>query len=284
MDCAGEGTAQEEWHVAAALVDAPEEAWGFWGHLFVSGMGGGGGMAGLMPFINGRRMQLLEGNIGSRSMDVKELGVGEGGMFGGEEAGGGKGEEDGELEKGKERKKGKVLRAECYCKGVRFSILPPSSPAAFDAFPPAERSIVPRDKTKWYALHDPCTSCRLASGSPILSWLFTTRPHLQLPDGSPWPQYHVFGTVRVYESSEGVKRVWCGRCGAKVAYVHESRPEVVDVAVGLLVDEGDGEGVLHKGSLEWRTGLSEFKGDAVWKGVVGALEEGILAAGMEGRV
>jgi hypothetical protein len=258
----GNGGANEQWYVAASLVDAPEETFRFGKHLFV-GSTGDGGLAPMLKNIAGNELEVLEGDVGSAA------------FHGGSPSSGGKEKQD--QHEGDKKDSGKwPLTASCHCRGIQFQISQPQSPSVFDVFNP-EETITPSDKSKWYALHDVCNSCRLASGCAINSWVFPLKTHLRLLDGASWPDDHVFGTGKVYRSSEGVTRLFCQRCGTKVAYVNDVRSEIVDVSVGLLGNKGR-EGVLKRGHLEWRTGALAFMEYGAWKGVLGALEQGLRVA------
>jgi hypothetical protein len=40
-----------------------------------------------------------------------------------------------------------------------------------------------------------------------------------------------------YRSSAGIVRTFCARCGSTLQWLRESKPEVVDVALGVLDDD-----------------------------------------------
>ena len=80
------------------------------------------------------------------------------------------------------------------------------------------------------------------------------------------------GTLRRYESSQGVWREFCAVCGATVFWHCEERPSVVDVSVGLLDPV---EGARVEGWLEWWTGRVSFEELAVSRSLVRSLEEGL---------
>lgn len=145
-----------------------------------------------------------------------------------------------------------VLRAECHCGGVSFTIPRPTVPAVTED-PIFSKCVSPVDKNKWCACVDACDDCRLTSGAHTIAWTFVPRALLRPPmpvDLAP------YGTMKTYASSPGVLRSFCGKCGASVILAcDESRPtpeqEVVDVSVGLLRAP---EGILAEEWLTWRAG------------------------------
>ncbi|KAI1803715.1 hypothetical protein F4811DRAFT_571870 [Daldinia bambusicola] len=73
--------------------------------------------------------------------------------------------------------------------------------------------------------------------------------------------------LRTYESSPGVFREFCPRCGASVFWHDTSRPELIDVSVGLLAaaeeeGEGEGEGARAEKWLDWWWRRVSFQEDA----------------------
>ncbi|KAH7171258.1 Mss4-like protein [Dactylonectria macrodidyma] len=101
---------------------------------------------------------------------------------------------------------------------------------------------------------DACNSCRTFFGSDIVNWSYSQLIHLDFPtsqtqpegEGFPRTSFDLktavcsddrdsrFGTLAIYESSPDVQRYFCSRCSASVFYAVDDRPEMVDVAVGLL--------------------------------------------------
>ncbi|KAF2275318.1 uncharacterized protein EI97DRAFT_475185 [Westerdykella ornata] len=237
---------------ASGLSDWPFE---FTKHIYV-GSTKDGGLASWLKRIDGRELEVWKEDAGSELLDLDRL-------------------THTSLAPSEARKID--LEASCHCGGVRFFIWPPQSEDVFDS---TDATITPKDKTRWYALLDVCNTCRLTSSSAVIPWMFPVASHLSLPDGSAWPEDHVVGTAKRYRSSEKVVRTFCGRCGATVAYVDETRSGgTVDVALGLVDMVGEGEerraGVRLEEWLEWRSGRVAFVGDAWWKGLVGGLVEGM---------
>lgn len=69
-----------------------------------------------------------------------------------------------------------------------------------------------------------CRSCRLASGAPSVAWVV-------------WPAER-FAFVKEaparFESSPGIERTFCGRCGTPLTYQRISRPATIDVTTVTL--------------------------------------------------
>lgn len=145
-----------------------------------------------------------------------------------------------------------VLRAECHCGGVSFTIPRPTLPE-IKKDPYLSTYISPKDSNKWIASLDPCGDCRLVCGTLFTAWTFVPRAHIKPPMPLELAPY---GTMRTFVSSPGVLRTFCGKCGATVIYACDERtpsPEqqIVDVSVGLLRAP---EGVLAENWMTWRAG------------------------------
>jgi hypothetical protein len=168
-----------------------------------------------------------------------------------------------------------LLLAQCHCAGVRFTLPRPSPAEASDSYlsrylrpsptpsqsdtDPCGRATGPQSDLKRVACLCLCRDCRLVSGSHAVPWTFVPlaciRPRMEAD------RLGEFGTMKVYRSSEKVRRTFCGVCGATVFYVCDDEERVpgggeekrvVDVAVGILRDwEGK---VAVEGWVTWRTG------------------------------
>ncbi|PSN69382.1 hypothetical protein BS50DRAFT_572530 [Corynespora cassiicola Philippines] len=129
-----------------------------------------------------------------------------------------------------------------------------------------------REEVPWYvdpvthknvANFDACDSCRLWSGIDLFHWTFTSMEHLTFKDGKPFPKDKSglkalvdardpsVGTLRYYASSPDVQRYFCGNCSASVIYAVDTRPTVIDIAVGLI---GADDGARAEGFLSWDFG------------------------------
>ena len=73
-----------------------------------------------------------------------------------------------------------------------------------------------------------CRSCRLASGSPTVSWFVL--PSLRFR----WLQ----GTPTLFASSPPVKRGFCSRCGTQLSYQHADAPGDIEITTMSLDEPG----------------------------------------------
>ena len=165
-----------------------------------------------------------------------------------------------------EAKKDDRLLGQCHCGGVQF--------------------YVTRSKTKlteamrWFKANEThfrtafcvCRSCRLAIGQPLQPWTFVEKQDLHMTDGSPM-DYDNLGTLKQFESTPGVRRHFCGRCGATVFFTKARRLErtgydVVDVSVGILRSKA---GSRAEEWLGWDLSRVSFPEDALDEELVHAL-------------
>ncbi|KAI1251626.1 hypothetical protein MGN70_006194 [Eutypa lata] len=166
--------------------------------------------------------------------------------------------------------------------------------------PPHARGTSDDSHTRYLAGTCACRSCRLASGFEIQTWTFVPRAniHFHVPasgsdtaaegavniplDFSTLPD----GILKSYESTPGVLREFCPRCGATVFWHDKWRPDVIDVSVGLLDAP---EGARAENWLDWWTGRVSFIEDIgngrsggparKARALVDALEKGLGAIG-----
>jgi hypothetical protein len=162
-----------------------------------------------------------------------------------------------------------------------------------------------------------CRSCRLTSGFEIQTWAFVPRAniffHINRAE-SPTPPSHSpsqpvgdddkattnvipldFSTlppniIASYESTAGVRRDFCSRCGATVFWRDKWRPELLDVSVGLLDAE---EGARAETWLDWWTTRVSFAEDAergrsgeaatLAACLINGLQEGLRKRGEDGK-
>ncbi|KAI0391828.1 hypothetical protein F5Y17DRAFT_460425 [Xylariaceae sp. FL0594] len=149
-----------------------------------------------------------------------------------------------------------------------------------------------------HADYDACDSCRLACGADVLNWTFCLLRHLSfapspnnnnstsntlplphtttelkalIPSStSPSPTEEevekktpYYGTLTYYASSPDVQRYFCARCSATVFYACDDRPDMVDLAAGLLCTtdrKGTGTGARAEDLLSW-----DFGGTMAWR-------------------
>lgn len=165
------------------------------------------------------------------------------------------------------------LPASCSCGNVRFDISRPNShsylprspfPDCTHAYhsvdasnPTDEKWWIRGDGTKYLAGTCACASCRLASGFEIQTWAFVPRKNIIFHNPQSYgmtEKVHLDfatlpnGLLSTYQSSNGVKREFCGSCGATVFWHDVFRPDIVDVSVGLLRGK---DGARAESWLEW---------------------------------
>lgn len=188
------------------------------------------------------------------------------------------------------------LQAYCRCKGVSFKITRPdagdagiSAPRGDIVSPTTTTTSKKEDNktdsawwlrengTKYLAGTCACRSCRLASGYDMQTWAFIPKANMLQLDGSPLD--FASGTLKRYDSSEGVHREFCGTCGATVFYRADRRPDLIDVSVGLLDAE---EGTRAEEWLGWETRRVSYGEDAQDKELIEKLTDGLKRWG-EGK-
>lgn len=176
--------------------------------------------------------------------------------------------------------KAQELQAYCRCKGVQFKITrPDGSSANFTAprgdivGPPSEDDEpwwLRENGTKYLGGTCACNECRLASGFDIQTWAFVPKANISQLNGKPLD--FSAGTLKRYDSSEGVYREFCSKCGATVFWHSDSRPSLIDVSVGLLDAE---EGARAESWLGWKTERVSFDEEAQNKDLISKLMAGL---------
>ncbi|SMC82083.1 GFA family protein [Rhizobium sp. RU36D] len=76
------------------------------------------------------------------------------------------------------------------------------------------------------ALHCHCQACRRATSSPLTTFVTVARSDAEISGDS----------YRLYASSPGVSRGFCGTCGSPMSYVSDQRPDEIDFYVASLDD------------------------------------------------
>ena len=182
----------------------------------------------------------------------------------------------------------KELQAYCHCKGVRFKISRPDESSARLTAPRGD-IVGPRtterggsekagdeawwlceNGTKYLGGTCACNECRLASGFDVQVWAFVPKANISQLDGGPLD--FGAGTLKRYDSSEGVYREFCSRCGATVFWHSDSRPGLIDVSAGLLDAE---EGARAESWLGWKTERVSFQEEAQNKELISRLCAGL---------
>jgi hypothetical protein len=124
------------------------------------------------------------------------------------------------------------VSASCHCRGVQFMLTRPEDDEPSPDLDLEGGKWWLRDSGRHYAaVFDACESCRLTTGFELVTWAHVPRANIRMVDGSPF-QLEA-GTLMHYDSSPGVQRDFCVRCGATVFFRKDGRrPEIWDVAVG----------------------------------------------------
>ncbi len=179
------------------------------------------------------------------------------------------------------------LHAHCQCGGVQFKITRPNQHSRDLLSPYSDlcwadvtgNTLANKEDSKWWLCAEgrkylagtcACRSCRLASGFDVQMWAFVPKSNiLQSNDDSLDLS---MGSLKVYESSRGIHRHFCGTCGATVFWRGDERPELIDVSVGLLDAE---EGARADSWLEWRTDRVSFEEEAQNKELISKLGAGL---------
>lgn len=71
-----------------------------------------------------------------------------------------------------------------------------------------------------------CRDCRRSSGAPVSLFAGYSAEQVGLPRGEP----------KVYESSPGVRRSFCGRCGTPISFEDDRLPGETYLHVGVFED------------------------------------------------
>ena len=69
-----------------------------------------------------------------------------------------------------------------------------------------------------------CATCRRASAAPTVAWLTFDRGQVEILTGHP----------RIYRSSQGVVRQFCGTCGSQLSYESAATPATIDLTTASL--------------------------------------------------
>ncbi len=69
-----------------------------------------------------------------------------------------------------------------------------------------------------------CQTCRRVSGAPVVAWVSVESGKFEI----------VRGHAKAYVSSGGVRRQFCGRCGAQLTYARVDDEDSIDVTTATL--------------------------------------------------
>lgn len=172
----------------------------------------------------------------------------------------------------------------CHCGGVDLFFKREKAEKEFMAMDKSELPWFVHPQTKkLMASIDPCDSCRLSSGVDFWTWTFVLLRHIgfasrnngnnsSFPNDTKDLQAAVskkgpdrdpdLGTLDYFASSKDVQRYFCSRCSASVFYAVDDRPDLVDLAVGLLDSE---DGARAESLLCWS--MVKTLPKSVWRNV-----------------
>ncbi|OHE91865.1 glutathione-dependent formaldehyde-activating enzyme [Colletotrichum orchidophilum] len=258
------GVDDDEWVISASIFDANKDdvpaVWDIQTHVNTASAPGGG-LYEWLPRVNGKEMKVWNPRDGAENAAIKTTTPGREVGIDGEE----------------------VLRAQCHCGGVSFTISRPK--AAMLEEKAYEPWLSPVDPRKWPACLDACDDCRLQTGVHAIGWACIAESCIapKVPG-----DLQLGGASKTFKSSEDVWRSFCGTCGASVmAYFNyggarrqENGERLLNIAAGILRAP---EGVLAEEWLTWRTGRvawaeSGMRYDA---GLTEGLSEGMAEWGRE---
>ncbi|HEX4781910.1 MAG TPA: GFA family protein [Usitatibacter sp.] len=123
--------------------------------------------------------------------------------------------------------------ARCHCGGVEIEATFPSR----------------------FCAHCYCWSCRTAHAAGVVTWIGFMRSQVRFSRGE--------ALVRDYESSPGVRRKFCGRCGTRIAFesVHDNWQDEMHLPLAIFttpVDRAPSVNSFPEERPEWAP-LHEFK-------------------------
>jgi hypothetical protein len=162
---------------------------------------------------------------------------------------------------GYEKKTDAAVPIRCKCKGIDFILQPGDYTRVDPAKLPFHIDPVTHKSLAGFC---GCDSCRLQCGVDVMHWTYAEMKHLSFSKGSnSFPtnasalkklvdaQDPALGTLAYYSSREDVERYFCSNCSACVFYTNALRPEIIDLAIGLLEAE---DGARAESLLSWTYG------------------------------
>jgi len=108
-----------------------------------------------------------------------------------------------------------AVRGSCLCGGVRYALKGPLGEAS----------------------HCHCSMCRKAHGAAFATYAPVRRRDFEWLEGA--------SLVRAYNSSPGVTRTFCGRCGSTLQFIKSGDRTHVELALGTLDDDPGVRPALH---------------------------------------
>jgi hypothetical protein len=97
-----------------------------------------------------------------------------------------------------------LVSGHCFCNSIRFEVEGPEKFACFCY----------------------CESCQRAAGAPVVAWATYCRDTFRITKGK----------MRWFDSSPGVTRGLCDKCGSSISYENTRRPGEIDLTLNSLDD------------------------------------------------
>jgi hypothetical protein len=128
------------------------------------------------------------------------------------------------------------------------------------------------DGAPMWVIHCHCDSCRRHTSSAVASFFCVPRAALRFTGVAP----------QVYQSSPGVRRSFCGRCGSPIAYEADRIPDEVHLYHGTLSDPAALPATAHAHAEEQLPWLEVLDDAPRWAGG-GTLPRSLLRHGPRPR-
>jgi len=80
-----------------------------------------------------------------------------------------------------------------------------------------------------------CSLCRRANAAPAVAWAMYQQPQVEFLMNEP----------AIYDSSSGVRRGFCARCGTQISFTAEYIPGLIDITIGSMDEPGRVPPQLH---------------------------------------
>ena len=178
---------------------------------------------------------------------------------------------------------GAMLKAACHCGGISLLIQKADhqerSISQLDRFIPKDKDGN-FEKSRHIAMTCSCRSCRLHTGVSLAPWAYIPPVQIINPHTGKSVVQHRAATTGTaaeyankglslthYFSSDQSCRSFCNVCGAAVFFSMDKRPEIINVAAGLLRAE---EGVMARCWMSWQWGRVSWKEESTQRDVMEA--------------
>lgn len=176
------------------------------------------------------------------------------------------------------------LPASCRCGTVKLLIKPADHTNTSIPRPgniiPVSSSTKEKIPHKYSARVCTCRSCRLAMGVSLTTHTYIPpRQILNPTTGAPLAYGPAIETaegraanrgleaMKYYQRTKAAWRSFCGACGSTIYYWNAERPDIVNIAAGILRAE---EGALARRWLYWQPGMVSFPEEAADRDILEA--------------